>query len=65
MERAREPLEFGEADRVVFFFFFFFFLLLDAQVHRGRAREALTLAHDRVRTAPLRERRWELLALAQ
>jgi DNA-binding SARP family transcriptional activator/WD40 repeat protein len=40
-------------------------LLLDAQLHLGRAREALPRANDMVRAAPLRERRWELLALAQ
>jgi DNA-binding SARP family transcriptional activator/WD40 repeat protein/energy-coupling factor transporter ATP-binding protein EcfA2 len=40
-------------------------LLLDAQLHLGRTREALPRAHDMVRAAPLRERRWELLALAQ
>ncbi|MDZ5619315.1 BTAD domain-containing putative transcriptional regulator [Nocardioides sp. HM23] len=40
-------------------------LLLDAQLRRGRAPEALPRAHEMVRSAPLRERRWELLALAQ
>ena len=40
-------------------------LLLDAQLRRGRARMVLPRAHDMVRAAPLRERRWELLALAQ
>lgn len=40
-------------------------LLLDAQLRGGRAREALPRAHEMVREAPLRERRWELLALAQ
>ncbi|HSF37083.1 MAG TPA: BTAD domain-containing putative transcriptional regulator [Nocardioides sp.] len=40
-------------------------LLLDAQLRGGRAREALPRAHEMVRAAPLRERRWELLALAQ
>ncbi|RYC00912.1 hypothetical protein EUA07_12970 [Nocardioides ganghwensis] len=40
-------------------------LLLDAQLRGGRAREALARAHEMVRSAPLRERRWELLALAQ
>jgi DNA-binding SARP family transcriptional activator/WD40 repeat protein len=40
-------------------------LLLDAQLRGGRAREALPRAHEMVRSAPLRERRWELLALAQ
>ena len=95
--RARELLELGEADRVVFLLEQTLALwrgdpfadlsewpparreasrlgelrrdaeelLLDAQLRRGRAGEALTLAHDLVRTAPMRERRWELLALAQ
>ena len=40
-------------------------LLLDAQLRGGRARDALPRAHEMVRAAPLRERRWELLALAQ
>ncbi|WP_207084169.1 BTAD domain-containing putative transcriptional regulator [Nocardioides sp. S5] len=40
-------------------------LLIDAQLRLGRTREALPRAHDMVRAAPLRERRWELLALAQ
>ncbi len=40
-------------------------LLLDAQLRGGHAREALPKAHEMVRAAPLRERRWELLALAQ
>lgn len=40
-------------------------LLLDAQLRLGRAREVLPRAHEMVRSAPLRERRWELLALAQ
>lgn len=40
-------------------------LHLDAQLRRGRAREVLARAHELVRAAPLRERRWELLALAQ
>ena len=40
-------------------------LLLDAQLRRGRAAEVLPRAHEMVRSAPLRERRWELLALAQ
>jgi DNA-binding SARP family transcriptional activator/WD40 repeat protein len=40
-------------------------LLLDAQLRGGHAREALPRAHEMVRAAPLRERRWELLALAQ
>jgi DNA-binding SARP family transcriptional activator/WD40 repeat protein len=95
--RARELLELGEADRVVFLLEQALQLwrgvpfadlaewqparreagrleelrrdaeelLLDAQLRRGRAREALPRAHDMVRSAPLRERRWELLALAQ
>ncbi len=97
MERARELLEIGEADRVVFLLEQTLALwrgdpfadlpewpparreasrlgelrrdaeelLLDAQLRRGRAREALPQAHEMVRAAPLRERRWELLALAQ
>lgn len=40
-------------------------LLLDAELRRGHSRKVLPRAHDMVRTAPLRERRWELLALAQ
>ena len=40
-------------------------LLLEAQLARGRARDVLPRAHEMVRSAPLRERRWELLALAQ
>jgi DNA-binding SARP family transcriptional activator/WD40 repeat protein len=40
-------------------------LQLDAQLRRGRAREVLARAHELVHAAPLRERRWELLALAQ
>lgn len=40
-------------------------LLLDAQLRGGRAREALPRAYEMVRGSPLRERRWELLALAQ
>jgi DNA-binding SARP family transcriptional activator/WD40 repeat protein len=95
--RARELLELGEADRVVFLLEQALRLwrgvpfadledwpparreagrleelrrdaeelLLDAQLRRGRAREALPRAHHMVRAAPLRERRWELLALAQ
>jgi DNA-binding SARP family transcriptional activator/WD40 repeat protein len=95
--RARELLELGEADRVVYVLEEALRLwrgqpfpdlpewpparreasrleelrrdaeelLLDAQLRRGRAREVLPRAHDMVRTAPLRERRWELLALAQ
>ena len=37
----------------------------DALLRSGRPREVLALAHAMVRAAPLRERRWELLALAQ
>jgi DNA-binding SARP family transcriptional activator/WD40 repeat protein/energy-coupling factor transporter ATP-binding protein EcfA2 len=40
-------------------------LLLDAQLRCGRAHDVLARAHEMVRSAPLRERRWELLALAQ
>lgn len=40
-------------------------LLLEAQLRRGRAPEVLSRAHEMVWSAPLRERRWELLALAQ
>lgn len=40
-------------------------LQLDAQLRRGQSREVLARAHELVRAAPLRERRWELLALAQ
>ena len=40
-------------------------LLLDAQLRCCRAPEVLPRAHEMVRSAPLRERRWELLALAQ
>ena len=40
-------------------------LQLDAQLRRGLAREVLARAHELVRAAPLRERRWELLVLAQ
>ncbi|WP_299922429.1 BTAD domain-containing putative transcriptional regulator [uncultured Nocardioides sp.] len=40
-------------------------LLLDAQLRGGHAREALPRAYEMVRAAPMRERRWELLALAQ
>ncbi|HEX5861101.1 MAG TPA: BTAD domain-containing putative transcriptional regulator [Nocardioides sp.] len=38
---------------------------VDALLRSGRSREVLARAHDLVRSAPLRERRWELLALAQ
>jgi DNA-binding SARP family transcriptional activator len=40
-------------------------LLLDAQLQRGRASEVLPRAHEMVEAAPLRERRWQQLALAQ
>jgi WD40 repeat protein/DNA-binding SARP family transcriptional activator/energy-coupling factor transporter ATP-binding protein EcfA2 len=40
-------------------------LLLDAQLRCGQGGEVLARAHEMVRAAPLRERRWELLALAQ
>ena len=40
-------------------------LRLDALLRSGRAGEVLPRAHEMVRAAPLRERRWELLALAQ
>lgn len=38
---------------------------VDALLRSGRPREVLSRAHSMVRAAPLRERRWELLALAQ
>ena len=38
---------------------------VDAMLRSGRPREVLALAHELVRAAPLRERRWELLVLAQ
>ena len=38
---------------------------VDAMLRSGRPREVLALAHALVRAAPLRERRWELLVLAQ
>ena len=38
---------------------------VDAMLRSGRPREVLAQAHEMVRAAPLRERRWELLALAQ
>ncbi|MBD3925070.1 winged helix-turn-helix domain-containing protein [Nocardioides cavernae] len=38
---------------------------VDAMLRSGRAREALSDAHALVRATPLRERRWELLVLAQ
>ena len=38
---------------------------VDAMLRSGRAREVLAQAQALVRAAPLRERRWELLVLAQ
>jgi WD40 repeat protein/DNA-binding SARP family transcriptional activator/energy-coupling factor transporter ATP-binding protein EcfA2 len=38
---------------------------VDAMLRSGRAREVLAQTHALVRAAPLRERRWELLVLAQ
>ena len=38
---------------------------VDAVLRSGRPREVLAEAHTLVRAAPLRERRWELLVLAQ
>ena len=38
---------------------------VDAMLRSGRAREVLAQAQTLVRAAPLRERRWELLVLAQ
>ena len=40
-------------------------MYVDALLRSGRPREVLAQAHAMVRAAPLRERRWELLALAQ
>lgn len=40
-------------------------LLVDARLHAGRFREVLTDAHRLAAAAPLRERRWAQLALAQ
>lgn len=40
-------------------------MYLDALIRSGRPREVLARGHAMVRAAPLRERRWELLALAQ
>ena len=40
-------------------------LLVDAQLRSGRHREVLARARSLVQAAPLRERRWMLLALAQ
>jgi hypothetical protein len=40
-------------------------MYVDAMLRSGRPREVLAQAHEMVRAAPLRERRWELLVLAQ
>jgi DNA-binding SARP family transcriptional activator/WD40 repeat protein len=40
-------------------------LLLDVQLQAGRAQEVIALARARVAEAPLRERRWAILSLAQ
>ncbi len=40
-------------------------MCVDALMRSGRPREVLARGHAMVRAAPLRERRWELLALAQ
>ena len=40
-------------------------MYVDAMLRSGRPREVLAQAHAMVRAAPLRERRWELLVLAQ
>ncbi|MBA3781424.1 MAG: winged helix-turn-helix domain-containing protein [Nocardioides sp.] len=40
-------------------------MYVDALMRSGRPREVLARGHAMVRAAPLRERRWELLALAQ
>jgi DNA-binding SARP family transcriptional activator/WD40 repeat protein len=40
-------------------------MYVDALMRSGRPRETLARGHAMVRAAPLRERRWELLALAQ
>ena len=97
VERARELLAIGEADRVAFLLEQALALwrgpafpdlpdwppaqreagrldvvrqeaeemYVDALMRSGRARETLARGHAMVRAAPLRERRWELLALAQ
>jgi len=97
VERARELLVIGEADRVAFLLEQALALwhgpafsdlpdwppaqreagrldvlrqeaeemYVDALMRSGRPRETLGRAHAMVRAAPLRERRWELLALAQ
>lgn len=40
-------------------------MYVDALMRSGRPRDVLARGHAMVRAAPLRERRWELLALAQ
>jgi DNA-binding SARP family transcriptional activator/WD40 repeat protein len=40
-------------------------MYVDSLIRSGRPREALARAHAMVSATPLRERRWELLALAQ
>jgi len=97
VERARELLAIGEADRVAFLLEQALALwhgpafsdlpdwppaqreagrldvlrqeaeemYVDALMRSGRPRETLARGHAMVRAAPLRERRWELLALAQ
>ena len=40
-------------------------MYVDALLRSGRPRDVLARGHAMVRAAPLRERRWELLALAQ
>lgn len=97
VERARELMAIGEADRVAFLLEQALALwrgpafsdlpdwppaqdearrldvlhheaeemFVDALMRSGRPRETLTRGHAMVRAAPLRERRWELLALAQ
>jgi DNA-binding SARP family transcriptional activator/WD40 repeat protein len=97
VERARELMAVGEADRVAFLLEQALALwrgpafsdlpdwppaqdeagrldvlhheaeemYVDALMRSGRPRETLARGHAMVRAAPLRERRWELLALAQ
>lgn len=97
VERSRELLTIGEADRVAFLLEQALALwhgpafsdlqdwppaqreagrldvlrqeaeemYVDALMRSGRPRETLARGHAMVRAAPLRERRWELLALAQ
>ena len=97
VERARELMAIGEADRVAFLLEQALALwrgpafsdlqswppaqdeagrldvlhdeaeemYVDALMRSGRPRETLARGHAMVRAAPLRERRWELLALAQ